>query len=113
MTTRTAPDYHLELEMALKDFRAICGTAFAVDVVFEKRDAVNGELIIPEFNDFPEFSNLVKAWLWLNKPVKIEPGTEVTAILREPSDYKITEQQYNELLAHQGLRIKGSVASEP
>ena len=112
MTTRTSPDFHLELDMALKDFRAICGNAFAVDVVFEKRDTVNGELIVPEFDDFPEFSKRVKAWLWLLEPVKMKPGTAVTVVLREPSEYMITEKQYNDLLAHKGLTINGFIATD-
>ena len=112
MTSRTSPDYHLELDMALKDFRAICGTAFAVDVVFADREAISGELIIPECNDFPKISKRVKAWLWLDEPVAIESGTAVTAVLREPGEYGITEQQYNELLTHQGLTIKGTIAPD-
>lgn len=78
-------------------------------MVFENKKAVTGELIIPEFNDFPELCKRVKAWLWLNERVELEPGAEIKTILREPSDYMITEQKYNELLAHQGLSIKGFV----
>jgi len=55
-------------------------------------------------------SNRVRTWLWLNKPVELEPGAEIKTILGEPSDYMITEQEYDELLAHQGLTIKGFIA---
>ncbi|MDY0297461.1 MAG: hypothetical protein RB296_09100 [Acidobacteriota bacterium] len=110
MTTRIAPDYHLELILTPMEFQSIRGNAFCVDVVFEGSVPISGELLIPEFNDFPELSKRVKAWLWLNEPVELEPGGEIKTILREPSEYAITEQQYNDLLAHQGLTIKGFVS---
>ena len=110
MTTRMAPDYYLELDLSLKEFQAIRGAAFAVKVEYRENRHINGELIIPEFNDFPEVSKRVKAWLWLDEQVKLEPGAEIKIILREPSECMITEQEYNKLLTHQGLTIKGFVS---
>ncbi|MCK5802897.1 MAG: hypothetical protein KAI66_08695 [Lentisphaeria bacterium] len=53
----TSPGYCLKIEISPSDFRLLSGIAFDVSVVFgDDCQALEGMLIIPEGNGFPDVS---------------------------------------------------------
>jgi hypothetical protein len=110
MTSRTHPDYNVELDLARSDFQNIAGVALSVFAVFGKIQLrISCTLIIPEGINSPDISSMTGAWLWTEGCPDIPEGTPVNITVGEACDPMLTPEEHISLATYSGLCIEGIV----
>ena len=112
MTTYRHPDYDVALMIELTEFRQMSGKSFIVSVAFRmQRERVDGMLIIPEWNIFPDASATCEAWLWADECTDMAPHTEVDIQISDTCDcdHKLVPQKGEQALPYFGLHLKGKI----
>ena len=110
MTSYRHPDYEIELDISLPNFRDIAGTSFETTVDFNKKQQnLESMMIIPETNQFPDISKKANAWLWSGNCIDIPEGAHVKIIVGKPCDPMLTPEEKKALLTEIGLRLEGVV----
>jgi hypothetical protein len=81
-----------------------------VIVLFGKKQRpIQGMLIIPAGNDYPDRSSIATPWLWSEGYPGMPVGTQVTIIVGDPCDPMLTQQEDMALKHITGLTLKGVV----
>ena len=111
MTQYRHPDYNLEFVLELSEFYQLNGISLEVLLTFGQQiQQMNGMLIIPEENKFPEMSASCEAWLWMDDNIDVVLGTKVDIQIIRPDDSMLPLQKHKQLLLHfSGRHLQGKI----
>ena len=111
MTSLCSPDYNISVNLEMAEFHQLSGISLDVEIEFGKnKKRINGMMIIPEGNTFPEITDTCEAWLWLDdKLFQVNPGTEIEIKIVKCCDFNISPNELNRIIQYYGDIISGTL----
>ena len=111
MTTLSAPDFYVEMEISPEDFQQTSGIIWdALVDVGPGRSKCKALFLIPRGNTSPEVGMGVEGWVWVDDALAPARGSRVGIVLVRVHDLNVTAAQAQSVQVYQGRVYSATVA---